>query len=91
MRASVSRVYAASTMVSVELPGAATSSTQTKKANPMVAGQWRSLLGRAAGFHAFTPMRRTIQARMSWRVAKGSSHSQTGRKSAEMTASPTQP
>jgi hypothetical protein len=89
--ARVRTVYPARTIVRVGTPGIATSSSHTKNANPTTAGQILSTSGSGEGAQPCTPMRRSAHAPMSWRVANGSSHSQIGKTSAEIRATPTQP
>ena len=89
--ATVSSVYPTSTTASVDALITGTSSSQTKNARPMTAGQARALAGRTLRRQPRTPSVRRTHAKRSWIVANGSSHSQTGNSSAEQNAIPTQP
>ena len=91
MSATVSSVYPTSTTESVAGLTTGTSSSHTKNARPTTAGHERAASGSTLRRQPRTPSVRRTQARMSWMVANGSSHSQTGNSSAEQNAIPTQP
>ena len=90
--ASVSAVYPASTMNSVEgSPWLSASSSQMKNENPIAAGHCPSRSGYSDGSHGVIPSRRTTHAPMSYSVENGSSQCQIGKSSAETSAIPTHP
>ena len=62
-----------------------------KNIRPTTAGQTRIAAGRSVTAHPWTPSWRKPHASMSWMVANGSTHSQTGATSADSIATPTQP
>ncbi len=62
-----------------------------KNMRPTTAGQTRTAAGRSVMAQPWTPTLRNAQASMSWMVANGSTHSQTGATSADSIATPTQP
>ena len=75
----------------IDGPAWTTSSSQTKKAKPIVAGQRPSAAGYSAAAQPSTWSGRRSAAPRSWIVENGSRNCQTGPTMAQMMASPTQP